>query len=117
MSAFAGSDALELPVTRPDVKHAWHLFVLRLNLETLSIDRDVFVEELKARNIATSVHFIPLHLHPFYRDKYGLRPEDLPRAYRHYQRSLSLPLHPGLTDSDVADVCEAVLDVVQQYRR
>ena len=115
--AFSGVDALEIPVERPEVEHAWHLYVLRLNLEVLRIDRDQFVEEMKARYIGTSVHFIPIHLHPFYRDKYGYQPDDLPVAYQNYLRIVSLPLHPGLTDRDVADVIEAVLDTVKQHMR
>lgn len=115
--AFARCDALELPVERPEVEHAWHLFVLRLRPGALSIGRDAFIEALKERNIATSVHFIPVHLHPYYRDRYRLAPDRLPVAYAHYQRALSLPLHPRLSDADVADVCEAVLDVVDKHRR
>src|SRR5207249_7478934 len=72
--AFAGQDALEVPVERSDVEHAWHLYVLRLREEALRIDRNVFIDELKQRNIGTSVHFIPIHVHPYYRDKYGYRP-------------------------------------------
>ena len=115
--AFQDLAALELPVERAHVEHAWHLYVLRLNLEALTIGRDRFIDELKERNIATSMHFIPVHIHPFYRDKYAMRPEQLPVAYEHYKRSLSLPLHPRLSDQDVLDVCEAVRDVVSQYSR
>lgn len=115
--AFRDVEALELPVERPEVEHAWHLYVLRLRLEALRITRDQFIEELKARNIGTSVHFIPIHLHPYYRDKYGYRPEDFPVAYGNYRRMLSLPLNPRLSDQDVADVIEAVLDVVRAYKR
>ncbi|MBW6394563.1 DegT/DnrJ/EryC1/StrS aminotransferase family protein [Thermus sp. SYSU G05001] len=115
--AFQQVEALETPVERPEVEHAWHLYVLRLRLEALRIDRNRFIEELKARNIGTSVHFIPIHLHPYYRDKYGYKPVDFPVAYANYQRMLSLPLNPRLTDEDVADVIEAVLDVVRVYQR
>ena len=114
--AFSQSDALQIPVSRPNVEHAWHLYVLRLNLDRLTINRARFIEELKARNIGASVHFIPIHLHPFYRDKYGWQPEDFPRAYEEYQRLISLPLHPRLSDEDVTDVIEAVLNVVEAYR-
>ena len=114
--AFADEPALEPPVTRPDVEHAWHLYVLRLRPGALRIDRDRFIEELTERNIGTSVHFIPIHIHPYYRDKYGFTPQSFPVAYSNYQRMLSLPLNPGLTDRDVGDVIEAVLDVVRSYR-
>ena len=71
---------LELPVERPDVESSWHLYVIRLRPEALRIDRNAFIEGLKARNIGTSVHYLPVHMHPFYRDKYGYRPEDNPVA-------------------------------------
>ncbi|MGH7530770.1 MAG: DegT/DnrJ/EryC1/StrS family aminotransferase [Gemmatimonadales bacterium] len=111
------ADALEPPVRRPHVEHAWHLYVLRLRPEALRVDRDRFLDELTARNIGTSVHFIPLHLHSYYRRTYGYRPGDFPVAFANFQRLLSLPLHPGLTDRDVADVIDAVLDVARAFQR
>lgn len=116
-SAFRNIEALEIPVERQGVEHAWHLYVLRLRPEAMRIGRDQFIEELRVRNIGTSVHFIPIHLHPYYQRKYGYQPGDLPVAYENYTRMISLPLHPGLSDHDVADVIEAVLDVVRSYRR
>jgi dTDP-4-amino-4,6-dideoxygalactose transaminase len=115
--AFAAEEALEPPVRRPYVEHAWHLYVLRIRPELLRIGRDRFIDELTTRNIGTSVHFIPIHLHPFYRKKYGYAPQDFPVAVSNFARLLSLPLHPGLSDQDVSDVIEAVLDVVQTHRR
>jgi len=115
--AFGAEEALEPPVRRPYVEHAWHLYVLRLRPEMLRIGRDQFIDELTKRNIGTSVHFIPIHLHPFYRKKYGYVPADFPVAVSNFERLLSIPLHPGLTDQDVSDVIDAVLDVVQTYRR
>lgn len=115
--AFGAEEALQPPVKRPHVEHAWHLYVLRIRPELLKIGRDKFIEELTARNIGTSVHFIPVHTHPYYRKKYGYAPQDLPVAFSNFERMLSLPLHPGLTDQDVGDVIEAVLDVVQTFKR
>ncbi len=115
-SAFAEEPALELPVTRAEVDHAWHLYVLRLRLEALTIDRNRFIQELAARNIGTSVHFIPIHLHPYYRDRYSFSPLSFPVAYTSYERMLSIPLMPSLTDRDVGDVIEAVRDVVRTFR-
>lgn len=115
--AFEGLEELQIPVVRPEVDSAWHLYVIRLNLERLTLDRARFIEEMRARNIGTSVHFIPVHLHPYYRDKYGYKPEDFPVAYREYQRIVSLPLHPRMTATDVQDVIDALLDVVARYRR
>jgi dTDP-4-amino-4,6-dideoxygalactose transaminase len=116
-AAFEGEDTLKLPVERPWVEHAWHLYVLRLRPAALRIGRDRFIEEMAARNIGTSVHFIPIHLHPYYRDRYGYRAAAFPVAYDSFQRMTSLPLNPRLSDQDVADVIEAVLDVVRAYRR
>lgn len=116
-SAFSECDALQVPTVRSEVQHAWHLYVLRLNAECLTIGRDRFIEELTQRNIASSVHFIPIHLHPYYRDKYQLLPDRYPVAYDNYTRMLSLPLNPRLTDDDVSDVINAVLDIVQTYQR
>jgi dTDP-4-amino-4,6-dideoxygalactose transaminase len=115
--AFGQDDALELPARRPEVEHAWHLYVLRLRPGALRIHRDEFIEELRQRNIGTSVHFIPIHVHPYYRDKYHYQPDSFPVAYGNYQRMLSLPLNPRLADGDVHDVIEAVLDVVRRHRR
>ena len=113
--AFAGLSALETPRARPEVEHAWHLYAIRLRPGALRIDRDRFIEELRLRNIGTSVHFIPVHTHPFYREKYGWRPEDLPVAWNAYRRLVSLPLHPGLSDDDVTDVIQAVADILEQH--
>jgi len=115
--AFGPDSAFECPAERDDVSHAWHLYVLRIRPDVLRIGRDQFVDELTRRNIGTSVHFIPIHLHPYYRDTYGYAAGDLPVAYEAFQRLFSLPLHPRLTDDDVADVIEAVLDVANTFRR
>src|SRR5262249_33938891 len=112
-AAFGEIDALRTPTERSDVEHAWHLYVLRLRPERLNITRDRFITELKARNIGSSVHFIPVHLHPYYRERYGYRPEDFPISHREYQRMLSLPLSPRMTDQDVEDVIEAVTSIVK----
>jgi dTDP-4-amino-4,6-dideoxygalactose transaminase len=113
--AFAGLGIFDLPVERKHVEHAWHLYVLRLKLEHFSIDRAKFIEEMGARNIGCSVHFIPMHIHPYYRDKYHFKPDDFPVAHREYQRLVSLPLHPRLSDDDVQDVIDAVLDIVKKF--
>ncbi len=114
--AFSDVEALQTPVERPNVSHAWHLYVLRLNLQHLTIDRAQFIDELAARNIGASVHFIPIHLHPYYRNKYGWQPEDYPVATQEYHRVVSLPLSPRLSDADAEDVIAAVLDIVDKYQ-
>jgi len=110
--AFAGLEELETPVARPEVESAWHIYLLRLRRG----NRDELIEELKRRNIGTSVHFIPIHAHSYYRDRYGLRPEQFPVAQREFERMLSLPLSPAHSDADVADVIEAVTDIVESGR-
>ncbi len=116
-NAFGNEEMLECPVERDDVEHTWHLYVLRLNSEAWRIDRNQVIEELKARNIGTSVHYIPIHLHPFYRDKYGYQPNDFPVTHGNYERMLSLPLAPRLSDADVQDVIAAVMSLVGKYRK
>jgi dTDP-4-amino-4,6-dideoxygalactose transaminase len=116
-AAFGELREVQVPVEREGCESAWHLYPLRLNLEMLTIGRNQFIEELKARNIGTSVHFIPIHIHPYYRDKYGYKPEDFPVAFANYQRLVSLPLHPRLSEQDVNDVIEAVQDVIVRHRR
>ncbi len=98
-------------------RHSWHLYVIKLKFEYLTIDRNKFIEELKERGIGTSVHFIPLHIHPYYRDTYGYKPEDFPVAYETYRRIISLPIYPKMTDDEVERVIEAVKDVIKRYRK
>ena len=114
--AFADLPELQIPSDRGDCQHAWHLYMLRLNLERLKVDRARFITELKGRNIGASVHFIPLHLHPYYRETYGYKAEDFPVAYREYQRVISLPIYSKMSDQDIQDVIDAVIDVVGRYR-
>jgi dTDP-4-amino-4,6-dideoxygalactose transaminase len=115
--AFSDVDELETPTEQPDVDHAWHLYPLRLDLDRLTISRAQFVTELQGRNIGTSVHFIPVHEHTYYRTKYGWRPEDFPVAHREFSRMLSLPIYPLMTDEDVEDVVTAVRAIVTRHRR
>jgi dTDP-4-amino-4,6-dideoxygalactose transaminase len=116
-AAFGKIAEVQIPVERDGCESAWHIYPLRLNLEALTISRNQFIEEMKARNIGTSVHFIPIHIHPYYRDKYGYKPDDFPVAFENYQRLVSLPLHPRLSEDEVTDVIEAVLGVLKTCRR
>ena len=115
--AFSRMPELQVPHDRHDCQHAWHLYMLRLNLDRLRVNRNEFVQELKLRNIGTSVHFIPLHLHPYYQETYGFQPDDFPVSHREYQREVSLPIYSRMGDQDAADVIEAVTDVVERTRR
>jgi dTDP-4-amino-4,6-dideoxygalactose transaminase len=115
--AFRGLDILETPITHPDRNHVYHLYPIRLNLDRLKIDRGQFIDELKKLNIGTSVHFIPVHLHPFYCETFGYRRGDLPTAENTYDRIVSLPLYPLMTEKDVSDVIDAVHHLATSYRR
>ncbi len=101
----------DLPLQRPphaqanDV-HAWHLYVIRLTDEA-PLSREAFIEQMAARGIGCSVHFIPLHLHPYWRDTYGLRPEQFPAAQAAYEKAVSLPLYTRMTEADQTRVIEA----------
>lgn len=114
--AFAMQPELEIPHNAPHTQHAWHLYTLRLNLDRLKIDRSAFMDELKAHKIGASVHFIPLHIHPYYRETYGYAPHDFPVAYREYLREVSLPIYSRMTDRDTQDVISAVLEIVERNR-
>jgi dTDP-4-amino-4,6-dideoxygalactose transaminase len=115
--ALADLEGIVLPAARSNVKHAWHLYPIRLGLEQLRISRVEFITLMREQNIGSSVHFIPLHLHPFYRDTYRYRRENFPNASNAYERLVSLPIYPAMTDSDVADVVTVVRDIIRRNRR
>jgi dTDP-4-amino-4,6-dideoxygalactose transaminase len=110
----AGIQELELPPTG-DVKstHSWHLFILRLRSEALAIGRGELINQLKRKGIGTSVHFIPLHLHPYYRDHYGYSAGDLPCAEDAFSRCISLPIYPDMSDIEVKRVVGSVETIVR----
>jgi dTDP-4-amino-4,6-dideoxygalactose transaminase len=114
--SFAYLDEVETPKPRSGCNHVYHLYVLRLKLDHLSIDRAQFIDELRAYNIGTSVHFIPVHLHPFYQEHFGYKRGDLPRAEAFYDQIVSLPLYPRMTEHDVYDVIQAVTSIVRTHR-
>jgi dTDP-4-amino-4,6-dideoxygalactose transaminase len=109
---FAGTEELELPPDRTDSRHSWHLYTIRLNLPVLRISRDDFIEEMRMRGIGTSVHFIPIPLHPFFAE-YGKRPENsCPAALALYPRLVSLPLYPAMSQHEVEFVAAEVKDIL-----
>jgi dTDP-4-amino-4,6-dideoxygalactose transaminase len=115
--AFRDDPALEIPVIKPGVVHAWHLYVMRLRPSALKISRNRFVEVLRERGVGTSVHCIPLHTMAFYQNRYGYRTGDFPIAEEVYSRCLSLPIFPAMSDADVAYVVESVLTAARENRR
>jgi len=116
-TAFAARDDLELIPTPPHAKHGRHLYMVKLNLAALRADRDAVFRALRAENIGVNVHYIPLHFLTYYRDAFGYRPGDFPRAEAIFARSLTLPLFAAMNDGDVADVITAVDKVLTHYRR
>jgi perosamine synthetase len=108
---------LRLPCTRPEVEHAWHLYVVRLRPQRLRVTRDSLMELLKAKGIGTSVHFIPLHLHSFYRKSLSLTEEDFPVASMAAETMLSLPLFTLMTDGDVEYVADVLRTILRSRRR
>jgi dTDP-4-amino-4,6-dideoxygalactose transaminase len=115
--AFRALPELETPTLKDDRKSSWHLYILRLNLDQLRLDRNTFVEELRQRGIGCSVHFIPLNLQPFYQRAYGYGAGDCPVAEAQFQRCFSLPIYPGMSDSTVEQVIEAVAEIAVNARR
>jgi dTDP-4-amino-4,6-dideoxygalactose transaminase len=115
--AFGEMLEIKAPLVWPDVEHAWHLYVIQLDLERLTIDRAQFIEALHEENVGASVHFIPVHLHPYYRQTYGYTRGDYPNTERIYDRMISLPLYTRMTQADVASVITAVKKIVCRHRR
>jgi dTDP-4-amino-4,6-dideoxygalactose transaminase len=112
-------DALEeiaRPIERIGTTHAWHLYVIRIRPQRLRINRDEFIVSLKERGIGTSVHFIPIHHHPYYREQYGWAPGDFPVADAAFETMISLPLYTRMTESEVDRVATAVEDIVTKHR-
>lgn len=114
------AELADLPITLPPQPengdlHSWHLYAIRLS-DSAGISRDDFIQQMSARGIGCSVHFIPLHLHPYWQKAYDLQPHDFPMAWRAYEQAVSLPLYTKMTDDDQARVIEAVKDVLAGER-
>lgn len=114
-SAFSKLGEVTPPTVSDDCQTSWHLYVLKLNLDRLRIDRSNFITELGKRGISASVHFIPLYRHPFYRDKFGYKNTDFKNAEWVYERIVSLPIFPGMTKKQIAQVISAVKDICKQF--
>jgi dTDP-4-amino-4,6-dideoxygalactose transaminase len=114
---FSQCEEVQVPTVLADRESAWHLYVLRLNLERLTIGRAEVLEQLKQRGVGTSVHFIPLHMHPYYRHAYHYCHESFPVALKEYFRSFSLPIYPSMSRDRVTYVIQQVIEVVAKARR
>ena len=111
-TGLAGLEALDLPVCSWSMEdHAWHLFWIVLN-ERAMISRDAFIENLTAAGIGTSVHYKPLHRMTYYRERYGLKPEQFPNAERHWRGVVSLPIYPSLTNRELEYICGIIREAV-----
>jgi dTDP-4-amino-4,6-dideoxygalactose transaminase len=106
---FSDRDYLRTPMWSDE--SSWHLYVMRIRPERLSISRDEYINRLAKMGIGTSVHYIPLHIMPYYRDRYDLRPDDFPVSLSAYRTAISLPVYPTLTDEQVSRVADAVMQV------
>jgi perosamine synthetase len=114
-TAFHPMRGLAPPQVRHDVNPAWHLYPIRLELEGLSADRDRIVGALRAENIGVNVHYVPVHLHPYYRERFGYGGGEYPVAEDAYQRLISLPMFHGMSDDDTGDVVRAVEKVLAAF--
>jgi perosamine synthetase len=117
IAASTVGDLLQLPGDEDDGSHAWHLYIIRLALDRLTIDRAQVLDGLKELGIGTSVHFIPLHLHPYYTREWGYQPAAFPVATAEFDRVISLPLWPGMASSDVDRVVAGLEQVLGPCRR
>jgi dTDP-4-amino-4,6-dideoxygalactose transaminase len=113
--AFSGVEEIELPVEDSNRIHSWHLFPIRLRLARLTIDRNKFIDELAQSGVASSVHWRPLHLHPYYQESFGWRPEDCPVATETWRRLVSLPLFPGMREEEIERVIHTVKSLCARY--
>ena len=116
LDGLAEVEEIELPRPHADRIHSWHLFQIKLCPGRLAIDRDAFLEQLRERGVGFSVHWRPLHLHPYYRQTYGWDPEHLPVASEVWRRTISLPIYPAMTVEERAAVIEAVRDVCRRFQ-
>jgi dTDP-4-amino-4,6-dideoxygalactose transaminase len=115
--AFARLPQVIAPVPLPHTRHAWHVYLLRLRLDRLRIGRDRFLQALAAEGIMGNVHYVPVHLQPYYRRALGYRPGSLPAAEAASRSVVTLPLYPAMTDRDVRDVIDAVEKLLRCYTR
>lgn len=110
-------EELILPRELPDRIHSWHLYAIRLWLDRLRIDRAQVIDQMKEWGIGTSVHWMPLHMHPYYREKYGYKPDDFPVAAGLYPQLITLPLYPDMKQEEVEYVCDTLKSIISRNLR
>ena len=106
---------VQLPIELPNRRHAWHLFAIQLELARLTVDRKVFIEKLNERGVAASVHWLPLHMQPYYRENFGYEPSDFPVAAAAWPRLVSLPIFPGMTEEETNLVIDSVKSIALEH--
>ena len=116
-AAFRALPGIIAPLVRSEVLPAWHLYPVRLELPNLAASRAEIFQALRAENIGVNVHYIPVHLHPYYKDRFGYRGGEFPVAEAAYHSLITLPMFHGMTDEDAEDVVTAVEKVIAHYLR
>lgn len=114
--AFLSERGLQIPFDSSENRHAWHLYVLRIDSNEFVIDRDTFIEKLNKQGIGTSVHFIPIPMHPYYKNL-GYKIEEYPNAFYAFSQAISLPLYPKMSSEDIDYVIQKVKEVANEYRK
>jgi dTDP-4-amino-4,6-dideoxygalactose transaminase len=116
-AAFSKNNYIQPPVIRPECQSSWHLYVIKLEIEKLRIGRNEFIEELYRRNIKTSVHFIPLYRHPYYQKNYPVDHRKMKNSEWLYERIISLPIYPGMSEAEIVYVIENILEIARRYAK
>jgi perosamine synthetase len=116
-AAFDNLEGVTVPAVRADVTPAWHLYPIRVNLEKLTVDRGQIFRALRAENIGVNVHYIPVHLHPYYRERFGHTAGEYPIAENAYTRLISLPMFHGMSDEDADDVIRSMRKVIHHFAK
>ncbi len=104
-------------ISNPQDLHSWHIYVIQLKLDYLQIDRDEFIKQMAEKGVGTSVHYIPLHMHPYWQDQYNLTKKDFPRSTQVFYRIVSLPNYPKMTDDQVSKVIATVKEIIEDNKK
>ncbi len=115
--AFGAIEGIAVPEVKENVKHAWHLYAILLDVENMKIDRNQFIEQLKKAGIAASVNFIPIHFHPYYKSRFGFNRGDFPNSEFAFERIVSLPLYPTMSKAETDYVIDNVIAIVEKNKK
>jgi dTDP-4-amino-4,6-dideoxygalactose transaminase len=115
--SFKEIEGINIPHVKENIRHAWHLYIILLDLEVLDINRDQFIERLEENDIGSSVHFIPIHYHKYYRENYDYQKGDFPNTEYVFERNISLPFYPSMTEKEINRVIKVVNDLINKYKK